>query len=91
MNNFGKKLADKQYQHRKIIATVVYNSFRNSNVDSKSRLDTCMELVTKKSMQTKPKLIQFGFMTHRINHAISWYDYHLEKTKSTFNRVKLFG
>lgn len=71
MNNFGKKLADKQYQHRKIIATVVYNSFRNSNVDSKSRLDTCMELVTKKSMQTKPKLIQFGFMTHRINHAIS--------------------
>ena len=71
MNNFGKKLADEQYQHRKIIATVVYNSFRNSNVDSKSRLDTCMELVTKKSMQTKPKLIQFGFMTHRINHAIS--------------------
>ena len=48
MNNFGKKLADEQYQHRKIIATVVYNSFRNSNVDSKSRLDTCMELVTKK-------------------------------------------
>ena len=52
MNNFGKKLADEQYQHRKIIATVDYNSFRNSNVDSKSRLDTCMELVTKKSMQT---------------------------------------
>ena len=37
MNNFGKKLADEQYQHRKIIATEVYNSFRNSNADSKSR------------------------------------------------------
>ena len=37
MNNFGKKLADEQYQHRKIIATVVYNSLRNSNVDCKSR------------------------------------------------------
>lgn len=36
MNNFGKKLADEQYQHRKIIATVDYNSFRNSNVDSKT-------------------------------------------------------
>ena len=30
-----------------------------------------MKLVTKKSVQTKPKLIQLGFMTHRINHAIS--------------------